>query len=161
MRMTVASRSSRQSKMRKNAVEIVGLDQLRLGALAAVVGQYIVECGPVLIGVLGVGREVVDANCLGHDADFLLGEAKRLADLVVSGGTSHPFGQDRRGPPPLRKQAHHVSRQPDRFPVVHHRPANRLLDPVARVCAETRIHHAVKSLDSPHQPQIPLFDQIL
>jgi hypothetical protein len=36
-----------------------------------------------------------------------------------------------------------------------------LLDPVARIRAESNIHRAVEALDGPHQPQIPFLDQIL
>ena len=148
-------------QVQEDAVEVVGLDHLRFRAFAAIVGQDAIECGPVLIQVFRVRREVVDPDRLGHDSHLLLRETQGFPHLVVSRGPAQSIGQHRRRSPPLGEQADHVRRQPDRFPCIHHRPTDRLLDPVTRVGAETSLHHAVKSFDSTHQSQIPFFDQIL
>ena len=105
-------------------------------------------------------HQVVDLDGLGHDADLLLGEPKRLAHLFGRGGSAQPVGQDRACSLPLREQAHHVGRQPDRLAIVHHGPADRLLDPVAGVGAKPGLHHSVEALNGTHQAEVPFLDQV-
>ena len=66
-----------------------------------------------------------------------------------------------RGPSPLGQQFHHVSRDANRLGRVDQRPLDRLLDPVAGVRAEARVHGWVEAFHSTQEPEIALFDQIL
>ena len=58
-----------------NAVQIVGFDQHFARRLRAVVCQHVLQQIAVIWGIW-VSCKVVDPNRLGHDADFLLGQAQ-------------------------------------------------------------------------------------
>ena len=79
----------------EDPLQVVGLDQQVVGGLAPLVGQDVVQRDPVVLGALGVGRQVVDLDRLGDDADLLLREPQRLADLL---GRRRPGPAARSGP---------------------------------------------------------------
>ena len=66
-----------------------------------------------------------------------------------------------RRPPPLGQQLDHVGGDANGLGRVHQRPLDRLLDPVAGVGAETRVHRRVEPLDGAQQAEVALFDEVL
>ena len=94
-------------------------------------------------------------------ASFFLGRSRLLATSSWVGAPAQFVLQLGGGPPPLGQQFDHVGGNADRLGGVDQGPLDRLLDPVAGVGAEARVHVGVEPLDGAQQPQVAFLDQVL
>ena len=92
---------------------------------------------------------------------FFFGRPEQLGDFLVRRRAAEFVVQLVRRPPPLGQQLDHVRRDADRLGGVHQRPLDALLDPVAGVGAEPRVHRRVEPLDRPQQAEVAFLDQVL
>src|SRR5439155_350236 len=80
---------------------------------------------------------------------------------LVRGGAVQLVLQLVGGPPPLGQQLDQVGRDADGFGGVDQGPLNRLLDPVAWVGGEARVHRRVDAFDGPQQAEVAFFNHML
>ncbi len=140
--------------------QVVAFDHLRVGGACPLVLDHLAQ-RPAGVGLVGLRREVVDADGLLDDRQLLAGQAQHAGDLFGRGRAAQFLGQAGRRPPPLREQLDHVGRNADGLGRVDQGPLDRLLDPIAGIGREARAHGRVEALHGAEQTQVSLFDQVL
>ena len=88
-------------------------------------------------------------------ASFFFERPRWLRDLFLCRRAAQVVRQLDGGPAPLGQQFRHVCRDTDRPRRVDDRPLDALLDPVAGIGAEARVHRRVEPLDGAEQAHIP------
>ena len=89
------------------------------GDLQSLIGEDIVECEAVVLGVFGVGGQIINLDCLGDDPYLLLRKSDAFPTSSDVGARPSRFGQAEGYASPLGEEAHHVCGQADRLTVVH------------------------------------------
>ena len=140
--------------------QVVALDHLRVGRADPLVLDHLAQ-RPAGVGLVGLRREVVDADGLLDDRQLLAGQAEHAGDLFRRGSAAQFLGQAGRRPPPLREQLDHVGRNADRLRRVDQGPLDRLLDPIAGIGREPRADGRVEAFHGAEQAQVSLFDEVL
>ncbi len=92
---------------------------------------------------------------------FFLGRSETAGDLFLGGRPAQLFLQLGGGAAPLGQQLDHVGGDADGLGRVDQGPLDRLLDPVAGVGAEARVHRRVEALDGAQQAEVAFLDQVL
>ena len=92
---------------------------------------------------------------------FFLGRSRLLAISSCVGGRPSSSWSLARGPPPLGQQLDHVGGDADGLGGVDQGALDRLLDPVAGVGAEARVHRRVEALDGAQQAEVAFLDEVL
>ena len=99
----------------------------------------------------------------GRDGEEILAELERRLrndDETERAETVDNLRQIALRPGELVDGIEHVHRHPDRPPLVGDRPGDRLPDPPCGVGGELEAPAVVEPLHRPHQPQVPLLDEV-
>src|SRR5215210_2197029 len=130
-----------------------------VGALGLLVRDKVAELGGVVLADRGLERDGAPADA--PDAhDLLRLHLHDAGDLLVCGIAIQLGGQGALNPVVLVYLLDHVDGDPDRAPLVRYRAGDGLPDPPRGVGGELEALAVVELLDRPHEPYVPLLDQV-
>src|SRR5262249_35357692 len=109
----------------------------------------------------GLRGRVVDADRLLDDAQLLLRQVQTAGDLLVRGRPAQLILELGGRAPPFGEQLNHVGGNANRLGSIDESPPDRLLDAVAGVGAEARVHRRVEALDRAQQAEVAFLNEVL
>ena len=128
----------------------IGFNHFVVWSLCCGIHQHFVK-RPASVALIGLWDSVVDLDGFLDDGQFLARQIEGAAHFFLAGSTPQLFLKLGAGPAPFGKQFNHISGNTDRFGRIYQCPLDRLLDPVAGISAEARVHCRVEAFDSAQQ----------